>query len=296
MRAVSLAPPPGVGLPAAEDTACKPRRAETATQSPRGVWPPGRLSLGPAARPHCPVGSRPLPPRILADNRPADKRVSSRKISGAAVTTEESRGPSAVTPLTGGHLGFGASQRRPRSHRQQGGTDGSLGVRDELPGLPVTGAILRGGKALTVSGTVASRARGAGRGGAPGVSSTHTPGVAPRSLQRRGSHSQTRPHPRTAPVAVSGTSEWAARRPNTPAHPDPRPAAAPMGPRATRSCPGRGGPRGAGRRRRAGRCWTLPTWNRTPGRHARARAGLGPAAGARGLAASARTSACQGDP
>lgn len=178
-RAVSLAPPPGVGLPAAEDAACKPRRAETATQSPRGVWPPGRLSLGPAARPPCPVGSRPLPPRILADNRPADKRVSSRKISGAAVTTEESRGPSAVTPLTGGHLGFGASQRRPRSHRQQGGTDGSLGVRDELPGLPVTGAILRGGKALTVSGTVASRARGAGRGGAPGVSSTHTPGVAP---------------------------------------------------------------------------------------------------------------------
>lgn len=111
------------------------------------------------------------------------------------------------------------------------------------------------------------------------------PGRAP-ALSRMGDHT----------VRYTCTPEPPARHPNTPACSDPRPAVAPIGPQTAGSCPGCGRPRDAGRCHSAGHRWTLPTWNRTLGRWAHARAGLGPAVGAGRLAASARPSACQGDP
>lgn len=189
----AASPPPAWSQPAAaKETVHKGK--ETGAQNPKGAWPPGRLSTRPARWAH-------LLSCVLADtdHSPADRGAGSPKISGAAVTTEESRGPSAVTPFTGGHLGFGARQRRPGSQRQQRSTDGSLGVRDERPGLPVTGVRPHGGKALTVSGTTASCARGAGRRGAPGVPSTHTPGTLPALSRREATLSDT-----SAPQPGSG--------------------------------------------------------------------------------------------
>lgn len=198
---------------------------------------------------------------------------------------------------TGGHLGSGAGPRRPHSRAQrrstEAPTDGALGLgRAARPG---TGVALHGGRALTVPGEDGLTGQGCWTRGPRGLQHPHTR-RAPRSLQKGEPRCQTRPHPRTAPASVSGTPGPGARRPNTPARSDPQPATAPTGPQTAGSRPGRGGPRGAGRRRREGHRWTLPTWNRTPGRRARARAGLGPAVGAGSLAACARTSACQGDP
>lgn len=200
----AASPPPAWSQPAAaKETAHKGRRAETGAQNPKGAWPPGRPSARPAR-----WASPPLLSCVLADTEhsPADRGAGSLKISGAAVTTEESRGPSAVTPFTGGHLGFGAHQRRPGSQRQQRSTDGSLGVRDELPGWPVTGVRPHGGKVLTVSGMTASCARGAGRRGAPGVLSTHTPGTVPALSRREATLSDT-----SAPQPGSGVGQWDAR-------------------------------------------------------------------------------------
>lgn len=198
---------------------------------------------------------------------------------------------------TGGHLGSGAGPRRPRSRAQrrspEAPTDGALGLgRAARPG---TGVALHGGRALAVPGEDGLTGQACWTRRAPGSPAPTHQACSPLSPEGGATLSDT-PAPQDGSGVCQRDARAGARRPNTPARSDPQPATAPTGPQTAGSRPGRGGPRGAGRRRREGHRWTLPTWNRTPGRRARARAGLGPAVGAESLAVCARTSACQGDP